>query len=279
MHGYTKNLTFKPQPLTRSDKHIRVDKRPVLQVDPAHPSYMDHARQFDHEGFKYPYLPLFLGKRQIDVSGINLNVCRMMIMEEGSTFIHLPVELLPLEDFISDQITYQRQYYPKNANSFVYITIRTTEGDCYYQNSQTWHIDGFQGARLNRHVPEQDVIWSNIIPTEFLVQPFFLDGLNPAKHDINEYFQKNANPGAVYSGVENGVYMMTPYNVHRVANGDYTKKRVFIRLTFSPVIIADPTNTPNPDLEGYKFKPRNDVRNRLWEYEQDELRANGFQKK
>ena len=170
---------------------------------------------FSHDGFKYPYLPLYLGKYDIDVSRVNVNVLRMMIrMNDRRLNFAIPKELEALSQFVQTQAN-----YPRNADCYVYITVRTTDpGDCYYANSQSWHVDGFQGARL---------VWSNVNPTEFLLQPFFLDGLDPSKHDVNHYFAKNADENMAYAGLEKGVYLLTPHNIHRVSNEPFEHKRGF----------------------------------------------------
>jgi hypothetical protein len=279
MQDYIKGVTYVKQELTNSNKGTAVEYMKRLQIDPMHPSYRDHREVFSHEGYKYPYMPLYLGQYNIDVDKVNVNVLRLIIRtnNRGCT-LALPVELEPLRDFICAQINYHNQYYPTNADSYIYITVRTRDKDCN-KNSKTWHVDGFQGSRIDRHLPEQDIIWSNINPTEFLLQPFYLDGMNPSKHDVNQYFDDNANENMAMSGLENGVYMCTPYNVHRACNDTFDKKRVFIRLTFSPVLIQDSTNTYNPAFpkgvfDGYDN--RDDVRNHLWKYEIDETMNNGF---
>lgn len=282
MQDYIKNVTYVPQTLTKTDERTDAVFTKRLQIDPLHPSYKDHAEMFSQEHFKYPYMPLYLGQYNIDIEKINVNALRLIIRLNSETLnIALPEELLPLKDFVINNINYHRQYYPENKDCFIYITVRTTEKDCYYSNSQTWHIDGFQGSRIDRHLPEQDIIWSNVNPTEFLLQPFYVDGLNPGKHDINQYFQDNADNNRAMSGVENGVYLLTPYNIHRVSNKPFDQKRVFVRLTFSPVLIEDSTNTTSPIFgpklfKQFNFKKRDDVRNHLWNYNTDETLNNGF---
>lgn len=248
-----------------------------LKIDPAHPSYADANEVFDQERFKYPYLPLYLGQRHIDVSDINVNVLRLII-SDGSYNLHLPEQLAPLKDFISEQCNYHRQYYPVNNNPYIYITVRTTDGDCYYQTAQDWHVDGFQGSSTVRHIPEQDIVWSNCNPTEFSIKPMFCEGLNPSKHSIVNFFNTNINNDDVYTGVPNGVYLLTPYNIHRVSVEPFLQKRVFVRLTFSPVPIVDSTNTPNPCIK-VEERYRRDVRDFLWDYKSDEFVNSGFLKK
>ena len=165
-----------------------------------------------------------------------------------------------------------------NNKPYIYITVRTTDGNCYYQTAQDWHVDGFQGSSADRHIPEQDIVWSNCNPTEFSIQPMFCEGLNPSKHSIVNFFNTNINNDDVYTGVPNGVYLLTPYNIHRVSVEPFLQKRVFVRLTFSPVPIIDATNTPNPCIE-VEERYRRDVRDFLWDYKCDEFVNSGFFKK
>lgn len=106
-----------------------------------------------------------------------------------------------------------------NNKPYIYITVRTTDGNCYYQTAQDWHVDGFQGSSADRHIPEQDIVWSNCNPTEFSIQPMFCEGLNPSKHSIVNFFNTNINNDDVYTGVPNGVYLLhTTFIVFRLSH-------------------------------------------------------------
>lgn len=77
------------------------------------------------------------------------------------------------------------------------------------------------------------------------------------------------------SAQKHGMYVMTPYNVHRFVSEPFDGVRTFIRLTFSPVEIEDPTNTPNPGLiRNYAY--RRDVRGFLSPYRVEERMGCGF---
>jgi len=274
--SYTKTVTYlEPTKLNNWKRHS-IPTYNRLKIDPHHPSYHDAGVVFDQERFKYPYLPLYMGQYDIDVNAVNLNVLRLIISQEGYDII-IPEQFEPLKEFIMAQCNYHRQHYPKNNKPYIYITIRTTDGDCYYQTAQDWHVDGFQGGSSDRHIPEQDIVWSNCNPTEFTLQPVFCEGLNPNKHNIVNFFNETIEENDIYTAVENGVYLMTPYNVHRVSTEKFEGKRVFIRLTFSPVPILDKTNTPNPCIPMVNY--RHDVRDFLWDYKSDEFAHSGFKKK
>jgi hypothetical protein len=143
-----------------------------------------------------------------------------------------------------------------------------------FAKASTWHVDGFQGTRIERHIPEQDVIWCNKNPTAVSFQPFFCEYLDSSKFDINDFF--NRNQGDSYALLESfKQYLITPYNVHKMMSEKFDGKRVFVRLTFSPVEIEDPTNTENPMLKR-KYNERVDVRNFLDKYIIEEEKVSGF---
>jgi hypothetical protein len=177
-----------------------------------------------------------------------------------------------------DSINYHRQHYSANADCFVYLTVRSSTYD-ELKNSKTtdWHIDGFQGSRIPRHLIEQDVFWTNVLPTQFTLQPFFCEGLDPSRHDISDFFDRNIDERYCVSAKTNALYLVTPYNVHRrIPALPFVGKRIFVRINFSPVLIDDRTNTMNPAFDSFELSERVDVRNFLWAYHADERVDSGF---
>jgi hypothetical protein len=280
MQGYINSVTYIPVNLKKEDiVEIPVPQYHRVIVDPEHPSYVDSTLDFSQNKFKYPYLPLYLGDYDIpDIDSINLNVLRLMIRENSEhNSVYLPKELLPFKNFILENINYHRQYHSINKDFFIYITVRSsTYDELFYKNSSTWHIDGFQGSRIKRHIIEQDIFWCNISPTEFSLQPYFCEYLNSSKHDINQFFESRHDSRFLIKSKPKSTYLVTPYNVHRVNKDKFDGKRVFIRLNFSPVLIEDFTNTVNPALSQYVFEQRRDVRDFLRNYELNEKDDSGF---
>lgn len=280
MQNYTKNINYINSELTFGEV-LESPKYSRLIIDPTHPSYSDANSDFSQDKFKFPYLPLYLGQHEIEnVETINTNVLRLIIREgDENGKIFLPSELLVLKDLILENINYHRQFYAANKDAFIYLTVRTCHyNDLYYSNSKTWHIDGFQGSKTKRHIVEQNLIWCNKLATEFLMKPMFCEGLNPSRHNINDFFEKNSDGGLTYKIRENGLYFMNPYNIHRVSSDQFFGKRVFVRLNFSPVEIVDPTNTINPMLPRDSSDIR-DVRDFLSPYTIDESEIQGFRLK
>jgi hypothetical protein len=280
MQGYINSVTYIPVNLKKEDiVEIPVPQYHRVIVDPEHPSYVDSTLDFSQNKFKYPYLPLYLGDYDIpDIDSINLNVLRLMIRENSEhNSVYLPKELLPFKNFILENINYHRQYHSINKDCFIYITVRSsTYDELFYKNSSTWHIDGFQGSRIKRHIIEQDIFWCNISPTDFSLQPYFCEYLNSSKHDVNQFFESRHDSRFLIKSKPKSTYLVTPYNVHRVNKDKFDGKRVFIRLNFSPVLIEDFTNTVNPALSQYVFEQRRDVRDFLRNYELNEKDDSGF---
>lgn len=280
MQNYIENVKYLNTELNTSDIiEIPVPLYERLQIEPEHPSYNDAHLDFNQNKYKYPYIPLYLGDYDIpDVEDIDLNVLRLMIRENSEhNSIYLPKKLLPFKNFILENINYHNKYYSINKNCYIYITVRSSNYDnLFYQNSSTWHIDGFQGSRIKRHIIEQDAFWCNKSPTDFLIQPFFCENLNPSKHDITDFFEKNANLNYLLKTKAKSTYFVNPYNIHRVNKEKFEGKRVFIRLNFSPVLIEDFTNTINPIFSKYIFPKRRDVRDFLGSYKIDEKIDSGF---
>lgn len=280
MQNYISNLKYINENLRAEDVvSIPVPKYNRFIIDPCHPSYADSVGVFDQGKYKYPYFPLYMGEFKIDgVEEIKLSVLRLMIRVGcENAEIKLPKELAPLTSFILENINYHRQFYPTNKDCFVYLTVRSCVYDeLYYKNSQEWHVDGFQGARIDRHIIEQDIFWCNVSPTDFLLQPMFCDHLDPSRYDINDFFNRNARQECLIKTRPECVYMVTPYNIHRVSPLPFSGRRVFVRLNFSPVLIEDSTNTRNPAYDDYNFPPRRDVRDFLRMYHTDEAVDSGF---
>lgn len=273
---YTQKIDYKHQPLTKGESFL-VDHYTRLKLSPCHPSYQDASEIFHMERFQYPYLPLFLGDYDISPSENPVNVLRLLIrMNDSNGPVILPKELSWLKTFVSDNINYHRQHYAVNKDAFIHLTVRmTTYEDLYYKEAGLWHIDGFQGARDARHIPEQDILWCDTCPTEFTLQPFFVNGLQPERHNLSLFLQENAQEQYKVSAKAKSLYLMTPYNVHRFVPVPFDGIRTFVRLTFSPVEIEDPTNTPNPGLPR-TYPYRRDVRDFLSMYRTDERDDSGF---
>lgn len=226
-----------------------------------------HFDTFSEKHYAQPIAPLAFGEHKFTDENFQANVLRLLIKDEKSVTINIPKELEMLRGFIFNCCRNYMQLFPDIFSTYIYLTARTATETNFYKNSGTWHVDGFQGARVKRHNPEINFLWSNCYPTEFLLKGFDLTTFDYTKYNINSYFRDFANNSKmdVFKCKENYIYMMDPYMIHRSPLCDFDRKRIFIRLTFSPVEIEDPTNTVNPML--YRvFPSRVDVRDNLLDF-------------
>jgi hypothetical protein len=164
------------------------------------------------------------------------------------------------------QVGFEHQKLIKINHAFAYLTVRSGIVDS--QTDDEWHTDGFS-TRIT-HLPEQNYIWSDTYPTEYVVKPIqFPCDFNPLRHNVHKYVQSMLVIGATkcWSVWSNCVYCLDPYVIHRRPKEAKGKQRTFVRLSFTPIEILDKNNTPNPllpvpstDRDGVE------IRNELEEY-------------
>lgn len=144
---------------------------------------------------------------------------------------------------------------------FVYITIRS--GLVESVTDDLWHVDGF--SQNITHLPEQNYIWSNNYPTEYVTKLFdFPIDFNGLKHNIHLFFQDNIDDKDILLMNKNTIYCLDPYVIHRRSPISNNKNRCFIRLSYTPIEIEDINNTINPLLfTNYKRDGVKDIRNKL----------------
>jgi hypothetical protein len=227
-----------------------------------------HYAIFDHKYYKEVLPPLLVGDYQLDsntMTDFNVNVLRMVLKKKGELSIHLPLELLPIETLIINCIEHYATTFNDFIDNFIYITIRCADKINYYKNSSTWHVDGFQGARLTRHSPEISYIWSNNNPTQFTLEEYELSTFDYTKYNIHNYFKNYSRMDNLFMCDPNKIYLIDPYMVHRAPTTDFTDKRIFVRINMLNIEIEDYTNTVNPMLPMH-YPTRIDVRDNLLDF-------------
>jgi hypothetical protein len=149
------------------------------------------------------------------------------------------------------------------AHSFCYLTIRT-------KNSRTadeWHVDGF--STKITHIPEQNYVWVNKNPTLIATCKYnFPKEFNPRKHNIHWFFQDRINYDAIYMYQLDcsTIYCMDPYVIHKrpYITSNQSRGRIFVRISHTPIEIADINNTINPLIQtNYTRDGIKDFRNSL----------------
>lgn len=178
--------------------------------------------------------------------------------------IKLPFNLFWCRELIANAEGFQN--YLNIIQPFCYLTIRY--GLVESENDDMWHVDGF--STNITHLPEQNYIWTNVYPTEYIKQKFlFPSDFNPKVHNIHSYFQQNINKSTkIETFIPHSLYMIDPYIIHRrpiVPNGII---RTFVRISFTPIEIMDDNNTINPliPIPKYNRDGIKDFRNKLIDY-------------
>lgn len=194
-------------------------------------------------GIKCPYDEQYILRMPIKINGSELKV---------------PYELNWLMPLIEAANFYQTEKLKVHHN-FCYVTVR--HGLVKSVTDDEWHVDGFS-TRIT-HIPEQNYIWSNCYPTEYVLLPIkFPSDFDPLKHNIHKYIQKQIakKKPEVKLLSEFNMLCLDPYVIHRrPPNIPEGTIRTFIRISFVPIEIRDDNNTKNallyvPDcgLDGVK---------------------------
>lgn len=233
------------------------------KVDPSSPVYGRALRDFSQSEYKHPAAPLYLGQEGVSTPSEEVYVLRLLIKAPGTDFF-VPGKLDWLIPMIRKSAAYQRAHFPDFDSRFVYITVRS--GVVKSSRDDEFHVDGFQGISVPRHVPEQNYIWCDTHPTMFAVQPYYLEGLDPARHNVHEYIERCTDKTDLTIINERGLYIMDPYHAHARPSVPEGTQRTFVRICYSPVEIRDDTNTVNPALPRGPYN-RGDIRNTLVPYD------------
>jgi hypothetical protein len=258
---YTDTITYHGCPTLFDDGVIEFESNTYLgpKSMPDSPVYQRAERIFTQSGYMYPAPPLFLGSREIVFPLESIYVLRLLIKAPGTKFL-LPGRLGFLEAEIRSCAAYQKRYFPRFAERFVYLTVRS--GPVKSLHDDELHVDGFQGISVPRHIPEQNYLWCSNAPTVFSMQAYFVEHLDPGKHNIHTLFQCVTDASALYAGVEKGLYVIDPCHVHARPKARDGDRRSMFRLCFSPVEIMDDTCMVNKYLPRGPYN-REDIRNRL----------------
>lgn len=166
-------------------------------------------------------------------------ILRMCVSTDGVNYL-IPDELKWLKPLFIEALTHQMNAVDVEKK-FCYITVR--HGLVTSVTDDEWHVDGF--STKIEHIPEQNYIWTNRIPTEYTnVSVKFPEDFDPLTHNVNYYLQDNITE-EVKQCKENVLYCMDPYILHRRPSISTGTKRTFVRISFVPIMIDDVNNTQN----------------------------------
>lgn len=264
---YTDTITYHQDERLFTGDAIRFstpEKAMPSKEVPNNPVYKRAHDIFNQEAYMYPAPPIFLGKRQVTLPNDDIYALRLLIKEPKSDFI-IPQRMAFLKAIIQESASYQQSHFPDFEDRFAYLTVRS--GALKSVNEDRFHVDGFQGISVPRHIPEQNYVWADSYPTTFSLQPYFVEQLDPAQHNFQDYFDEHTKNSNLFSVEAEGLYIIDPYHVHARQIIPEGTQRSFFRICYSPVEIRDDTNTPNPYLPRDPYN-REDIRNQLTPYKE-----------
>lgn len=220
------------------------------------------------KAFNFYNSPLELGELELDTPKERQYILRMIIKKYYSGW-KIPKELQWCMPLIKKADSYQKVMGINHA--FCYLTVRSGIVDSVTDDE--WHTDGF--STKITHLPEQNYIWSDTNPTEYIMKPIqFPKDFDPLVHNVHKYIQNkilDEKPidkvmSQVRTCKEKHVYCLDPYVIHRRSPETKGIQRTFVRVSFVPIEILDKNNTINPELPDTSDRDGVEIRNQLVEY-------------
>jgi len=218
------------------------------------------------EPFKELNYPLSLGEVELDVPDDRIYILRMPIRSYHSGF-QIPEELKWCRPLIAVAEVNQKKM--KVNHPFCYITIRS--GLVTSTTDDEWHVDGF--STKITHLPEQNYIWVDRVPTEWTVQGInFPEDFDPLVHNVHRFIQRSLRGNVIQTCEPKRVYCMDPYVIHRRPHMYEDVYRTFIRVSFTPIEIQDRNNTFNDLLPMVSNRDGVMIRDQLKDYHEEKLK-------
>lgn len=207
-------------------------------------------------------LPQQLGRVSLSFPEERQYILRMFIKDMFGEW-QIPEEIYWISPMLKLAVDNQKRMGIRQP--FVYVTIRNGIVDS--KTDDDWHVDGFSLGIT--HLPEQNYIWSNDYPTEYVEKAFdFPEDFDGNVHNIHSFFQKRIKPEEVMRMQSKVVYGLDPYVVHRRPAEATGKNRCFVRISFTPIEIRDKNNSYNPLIPtAYKRDGIVEKRNLLIDYD------------
>ncbi len=191
--------------------------------------------------FGCPNGPEDIGPLQLSPPAREQHILRMLIRRpfDGLCLPHALQWVLPL---IGMAETAQSRVA---AHPFLYLTVRN--GVVRSEGDDQWHVDGF--SMQYSHLPEQNYIWCDRVGTEFYDGGIPIPSdFDPMTHNLHWFIQERVEEGRVRQAVPQRVYALDPYVIHRRPPETKGDRRCFVRLSYTPIEIADVNNTLNPAM-------------------------------
>lgn len=232
-------------------------------VDSDNIAYNSLFKPFNLNQYIYPRPPIDLGLID-DYSVSQVNVLRMPLKFPGTNY-RIPSALQSLEPLIRRVAEYEAFINKNHDECFCHVTHDLSNVNAgEYHRFPGFHGDGIQGTKLTPKVNvEHSYILTTSPPTEFCLQPFFMRHLDEAKHNFFLEFDKQAKECNLYGTLENHLYLIDPYMVHRSPKITKPTNRLFLRITYAFTELQHPKNTNNPLFGRQKYHERIDIRENL----------------
>jgi hypothetical protein len=219
------------------------------------------TRPVSTKEFAYAGAPLNLGQYNLKCPFDHQYILRMVVRADGGEYC-LPPELDWLRDLFARAVESQQQMGIDHP--FCYVTVR--HGAVSSTTDDEWHVDGFS-VRVP-HAPEQNYLWADRDGTEWAdLSVAFPEDFDARVYNVNHYLQQWINEGNVSKCLDNTMYCMDPYIVHRrPPSSSSLAQRTFVRVSFVAIEIDDIRNTQNPLLPRTYTRDGVAHRNRLRTY-------------
>lgn len=266
---YTDVVKYQKQVIGKSALSLEMPNVWIPKPFAMSPLWSRMGTVFTQEQYLYSCPPVDCGVIDVATEDQELRVLRCPIKKPGSRTFILPSELAAFAALVQHIGELDQACNPDFDSSWSHITVeRTYVAQGETQRVPGWHVDGFQGVRTARHAIEHSYLWSDNHAFETCIQPFFIEHLDPARHNIFDELTKQANDSNAYAGFSNHVYLIDPYVVHRSPVMKKSGWRTIVRVTLTTTELDDPVNTVNESLDcDQDYPARQDVRNRLFGYE------------
>lgn len=191
-------------------------------------------------GFSYNEHPLTVGQMNLCPQLDRQYVLRMIVGEELGKFF-LPSELEWVRCLVEKAYAIQSRF--SLPHRFCYVTVR--HGEVTSTTDDEWHVDGF--SMRNHHIPDQNYIWCDSFPTEWLCQSISIpNDFDPLRHNLHKYIASVADENNAVSLSEKVLYAFDTYCIHRRPKVPEGTHRTFVRVSFCAIEIDDVNNTDNP---------------------------------
>ena len=212
--------------------------------------------------FQSTRAPEYCGHQELELPEKEQHLLRLLV-EEPYSGLKVPEEFQWTMPIFKEAKLSQKRIGVKHP--FVYMTIR--HGIVKSEGDDVWHTDGF--SMRFTHVPEQNYIWANHTPTEFVIKPIKIPSdFNSNFNNLHLFLQDTlSDDDIIFTAREGVVYVIDPYVIHRRPKSTFGKQRTFVRVSFTPIEIVDKNNAVNPEIpRHYTRDGVTEFRDKLFRY-------------